>query len=322
MNTRFWKGKRVLVTGHEGFLGSNLVRTLVNAGARVVGVDKVAGRPLSVLNGVRGLFKGIKQDLSDYQAVRLIIAARRPAVVFHLAAEAIVGRAKKEPLRVFRSNIEGTWNILESCRGKKFVKSIVVASSDKAYGTALNLPYNEDTPLKGRQTYDASKSCEDIIARSFFYSYGLPVAVMRCGNIYGPGDFNFSRLIPDAVRSALAGKRFVIRSDGKYTRDYVFIDDVVEGYLALAEKMAARRLYGAAFNLSDEKPQTVLQVYRAVGKAFGGNIKKPVILNRALDEIRDQYLSAKKIRRVLGWKARYTFAEGLRKTVAWYREEL
>jgi len=322
MNERFWHNKRVLVTGHEGFLGSNLVRALITLKCKVTGIDKVSNRGLSVLNGIRGGFSGIKLNLSDLPGVRRAVARCRPQIIFHLAAEAIVGRAKKDPLNVFKSNVQGTWNLLESCRGNRNIAAVLVASSDKAYGTALNLPYHEDTPLKGRQTYDASKSCEDIIAQSYFYSYGVPACVVRCGNIYGPGDFNFSRLIPDAIRSALKNRQFVIRSDGTYTRDYVYVDDVISAYLMIAEKMRSDNLYGEPFNVSDEKPQSVKGVLKAIEKVLAERTKKPLIKNRAHDEIRDQYLSSKKIRKMIGWKAEHSFEEGLKKTIEWYKEVL
>jgi len=209
----FWKNKRVLITGHEGFLGANLAITLIGAGAKVIGIDKVKNRPISVLNGFRDCIKSYKLDITDYKRLQSVIFRERPDIVFHLAAEAIVGRAKKQPLNVFKSNIEGTWNLLEISRVYGKIKSIVVASSDKAYGPAKMLPYTEETPLFGRHPYDASKSCADIIAQSYFHSYRMPIGVLRCGNIYGPGDFNFSRLVPDAIRSILNSRRLMIRSD-------------------------------------------------------------------------------------------------------------
>lgn len=321
MNRRFWQKRRVLITGHEGFLGSNLVKVLLGYGCRVTGVDKVSRRPISVLNGLRGMIRSVKADISNLHAVNRVIKSERPEILFHLAAEAIVGRARRDPLQVFASNIQGTWNILEACRGKNYVKGIIVASSDKAYGSSKKLPYNEETPLRGLHPYDASKSCEDILAQTYHNTYKSPISILRCGNIYGPGDFNFSRLIPDAIRCALASKRLVIRSDGTFTRDFVYVDDIVRGYMMVAEKMRKAKLHGEAFNLSNERPYSVLQVFKKIEKIFGPTVKKPKILNRAKDEIHDQYLSARKAKRVLGWRPQFTLDEGLKKTIDWYAQE-
>lgn len=310
----------MLVTGHEGFLGSNLVRALAGKCSNIVGVDKVINRPISVLNSVRKQFVSIKADISDFNKIRNIITAKKPHVIFHLAAEAIVGRAKDNPINVFRSNIAGTWNLLESCRNKDFVEGVIVASSDKAYGISNKLPYTEDMPLAGRHPYDASKSCGDIIAQAYWKAYGVPAAVLRCGNIYGPGDFNFSRIIPDAVMCAIRSRTLVIRSDGKYTRDYVFVEDIVNGYIILAEKLKLKKLFGEPFNLSGEMPISVLEVVKAVEKAYGRRIPKPVIQNKAKDEIPHQYLSSRKARNVLGWNCGVLFEDGLKKTIGWYEE--
>ncbi len=307
-----------MVTGHEGFLGSNLVKRLIGSGCRITGIDLVSSRPLSVLAGLRSEFAHIRGDISNFNLTERIIKSKRPNIIFHLAAEAVVGKAKRNPVRTFRSNIEGTWNLLEACRGRGFVEAIVVASSDKAYGSKAELPYTEEMSLEGLQPYDASKSCEDIIARAYHRSYGLPVCVIRCGNIYGPGDYNFSRLIPDAIRCLIKGEGLAIRSDGTYTRDYVYVDDIVEGYILLAEKMKRLRIYGGAFNLSNERPLSVMEVFEKIKEAFGGSVKRPKVLNVAQDEIKDQYLSSKKARRLLGWRPRYTIEKGLQRTIYWY----
>jgi len=304
-------------------LGSHLARALLAAGAKVIGVDIVPRRDNSVLNVARKNLVSVQGDVSFFNIVRYIIGIKKPAIIFHLAAEAIVEKAYNNPVRTFKSNIEGTWNILEVCRGKKYVEGIVVASSDKAYGSQSHLPYKEDSPLQGLHPYDASKSCEDIIAQTYYHSYGLPVTVVRCGNIFGPGDLNFSRLIPDAIRCAVQSKRFVIRSDGKFTRDYVYIDDIVNGYILLAENMKKKKLYGEAFNLSNEKPLSVLKAVRKIKEVYGaGEMKAPKVVNRVKYEIRDQYLSAKKAKKILGWKPAYTFEEGLKKTIMWYKNML
>ena len=315
----FWKGRKVLITGHEGFLGSWLARTLLDSGAVVIGLDKVKNRPVSILEGLRKDMICIKGDISNLKLVDRVIAKYRPRIIFHLAAEAIVGEANRHPVKAFKSNIEGTWNVLEASRDKKFIKAIVVASSDKAYGSHAKLPYREDTALKGSHPYDASKSCADLIAYTYFNTYKLPVCVTRCGNIYGEGDFHFSRLVPDTIRCALGGKKLMIRSDGKFIRDYIYARDVAEGYMALAEVMVKKKIYGEAFNLSYERPVSVLELVKIIYKMCG---KKPSykILNEARYEIKKQYLSAKKANKIINWQPQYAIEEGLKRTISWYRK--
>jgi len=314
----FWKGRKVLITGHEGFLGSWLARILLGPGAVVIGIDKVKNRPVSILEGLRKDIICIKGDVSNLKLVNRVIARYKPEIIFHLAAEAIVGEANRHPVRAFKSNIEGTWNVLEASRNKKFIKAIVAASSDKAYGSHVKLPYREDAALKGSHPYDVSKSCADLIARTYFDTYQLPVCVTRCGNIYGEGDSNFSRLVPDAIRCALTGKTLMIRSNGKFVRDYIYVRDVAEGYIALAEAMMKKKIYGEAFNLSYERPASVLEIVKLIYKMCG---KKPryKILNNARCEIKKQFLSAKKARKIIGWRPQYAIGESLKGTIGWYR---
>ncbi|MDP2921143.1 MAG: SDR family NAD(P)-dependent oxidoreductase [Candidatus Omnitrophota bacterium] len=317
----FWKNKTVLITGHEGFLGSNMARVLSGSGARIIGVDKVKNRPDNMLEGLRKNIISIKEDISDLRSVKKIVNKYKPQVIFHIAAEAIVGEANKDPVAAFKSNIEGTWNILEASRDKKFIEAIVVASSDKAYGSHKILPYKEDAALKGSHPYDVSKSCADLICRAYWNTYRVPVCVTRCGNIYGPGDFHLSRIAPDAIRRAVKGGTLLIRSDGKFIRDYVYVEDIVNGYMALAENMKKLRLYGEAFNFSCENPITVIEMVKRIYKLAG---KKPdyKILNKAKYEIKNQFLCSMKARRVLNWKPEYTLNQGLKKTIAWYEEKL
>jgi CDP-glucose 4,6-dehydratase len=317
MSTAFWKNKKVLITGHEGFLGSNITKTLVDYGTDIVGIDKIKNRPDSVLAGLRSRMTCIKGDISSFRLVKNLIDKYRPCVIFHLAAEAIVGEANRNPLKTFRSNIEGTWNILEASRGKKFIKAIVAASSDKAYGSHKILPYRENAPLKGSHPYDVSKSCADLICYAYWNTYKTPVCVTRCGNIYGPGDFNYSRLVPDAVRCAIQNKQFKIRSDGRFIRDYIYVEDIVNGYITLAEKMEGLKLYGEAFNFSDRNPITVIEIVKEIYRLTG---KKPdyKIINQARCEIKHQYLDAGKARKILGWKTDYRLEEGLIRTIDWY----
>lgn len=318
-NPQFWKKKRVLVTGHQGFLGSWLAKHLVQLGARVIGVDIAKTNRNLLLKKLN--IKNIQADVVDLEAIKRAINKYKPEIVFHLAAQAIVGEAVKIPLRTFKSNIEGTWNILEAIRNKSFIKVIIIASSDKAYGSQKKLPYKEDMPLQGNYPYDVSKSCADSLAYTYFKTYGVPVCVTRCGNIYGPGDLHFSRLVPDAISSAIKNKMFKIRSDGKFTRDYIFVEDVVRGYLLLAEKMNKLKLYGESFNFSNEKPLSVLEMVKTIYRCAG---KKPnlKILNQVKYEIPHQYLSAKKAKDILGWRPRYDLKNGLEITINWHRDFL
>ncbi len=316
-NNRFWQNKTVLVTGHEGFLGSWLSKILIEKEARVVGLDKIRSRPYSILNDLRKNVTCIQGDIVNLELVRRVIDKYEPKVIFHLAAEAIVVHANKDPIKTFKSNIEGTWNVIDASRNKKFIEAIIVASSDKAYGSHKKLPYTEDAPLAGSHPYDVSKSCADRLAYAYFNTYCLPVAVTRCGNIYGPGDFHFSRIVPDTMRCALSGKTLYIRSDGKFIRDYIFVEDVVSGYLMLAENMRKLKLGGEAFNFSDENPITVMKlvdkIYKAANKK--SNYK---ILSKAKYEIKHQYLTSRKARKILGWKPAYSLESGLKKTIEWY----
>lgn len=318
MDKKFWTGKNVLITGFEGFLGSNLTKALIPSGAKIFGLDiKIKRRDTILVPDDYKRISVIKGSVVNYRLVEKIIGKNKINVVFHLAAEAIVGKCHNSPLRTFSTNIRGTWNVLEACRDTKYIKVIIIASSDKAYGAHKKLPYTEEAPLQGNHPYDVSKSCADLIANTYVHTYGLPVCVTRCGNIYGPGDFNSSRLIPDAVKCALTGKKLLIRSDGLFTRDYVFVDDIVNGYILLAEKMRKLNLVGEPFNFSCESPLTVVELIKMIFKAAG----KPVdyeILNQAKHEIRHQYLSSRKARVKLGWKPRFSSLTGLIKTINAY----
>ena len=318
----FLKGKTVLVTGYEGFLGSWLVKILLEKGASIVGVDKVKNRPGSVLKGIRKDIIGIKGDIVDLKLINRIIERHKPSVIFHLAAEAIVEEGNKNPVNAFKSNIEGTWNILEASRNKRFIKSVVVASSDKAYGSHKLLPYSENAPLKGDHPYDVSKSCADLICFAYYNTYQIPVCVTRCGNIYGPGDHNFSRIVPDAIRCALTDRKLLIRSDGKFVRDYIYVEDIVMAYILLAETMFRRDIAGEDFNFSDENPLSVLGIVKKIYSLARPSSKKAnvKILNQAKYEIKKQYLSSGKARRILKWKPIYSLEKGMRETIKWYKD--
>ena len=317
----FWQDRNVFVTGATGLLGSWLTETLTDRGANVVALvrDSVP-RSRLVTTGVLNRVNVVHGGLEDYAVVERALGEYEVDTVFHVAAQTIVGIANANPFSTFETNIRGTWHVLEAARRSPNVKAVVVASSDKAYGDQIKLPYDEKTPLEGRHPYDVSKSCADLLAIAYAKTYGLNVCVTRCGNFYGGGDLNFNRIVPQTIRSVLRGERPVIRSDGKPIRDYFYIKDAVEAYLLLAEKMRALKIAGEAFNFSNEIQVTVLELVKLILKLMGDNDLKPSVLNQASNEIRHQYLSAKKARRVLGWRPHYTLQQGLGETIAWYQD--
>lgn len=321
MPDTFWQDRNVFVTGATGLLGSWLAEVLVARGASVVALvrDSVPCSRLATA-GVLGRVNVVHGALEDLSLIERSLGEYEVDTVFHLAAQTIVGIANRNPLSTFESNIRGTWNVLEAARRSPLVKAVVVASSDKAYGDQEKLPYDETTPLEGRHPYDVSKSCADLISLAYAKSYGMNVCVTRCGNFYGGGDLNFNRIVPQTIRSVLRDERPVIRSNGKPVRDYFFIKDGVEAYLMLAEKMRSLKIAGEAFNFSNEIQVNVLELTKMILKLTGREDLKPRVLNQATNEILHQYLSAKKARRVLGWRPRYTLEQGLRETIAWYRE--
>jgi len=319
MTDKFWKNRNVFVTGCTGLLGSWLTKALVERGANVVGLirDLV---PKSNLNwsGFNDKITIVRGEIEDYFLLERAINEYEIDTVFHLAAQTIVTIANRNPISTFETNIWGTWNVLEACRKAPLVRRIVFASSDKAYGDKEELPYDENTPLEGRHPYDVSKSCADLLCRAYYETYNLPVCVTRCGNFYGGGDLNFNRIVPGTIRSVLNNEPPVIRSDGTLVRDYFYIEDAVEAYLLLAEKMENKEIHGEAFNFSNELQITVLEIVKKILDVMGSNLK-PVVLNEATNEIKHQYLSAKKAKRILEWHPRYMLEEGLGKTVTWYR---
>jgi CDP-glucose 4,6-dehydratase len=317
----FWRDRNVLVTGATGLLGPWLVRELLGKEAHVVALvrDWVPGSEL-VRAGWLEKIDVVRGELEDLAVLERALNEYEIETVFHLAAQTIVGTANRNPVSTFESNIKGTWNVLEACRRSPTVKRIVVASSDKAYGDQPNLPYDEKTPLEGRHPYDVSKSCADLICRAYFETYKLPVCVTRCGNFYGGGDLNFSRIVPGTIRSVLRGEKPIIRSDGTYIRDYFFVEDGALAYMHLAEKMDDPKVLGEAFNFSNELQIPALEMVKKVLAVMGREDLEPVILNEAKGEIVHQYLSAKKARELLGWKPAFTLEEGLRRTASWYRD--
>ena len=314
-----WSTRSVLVTGATGMVGSNLCRRLLDEGARVVGLI-ADDDPTSELarSGTLSEMVVISGRLERYDDVERAINNTEVDTVIHLGAQPIVGAAARAPRHTFETNIQGTWNVLDACRliGSR-VRRVIVASSDKAYGAQPVLPYVEDMPLAGVQPYEVSKSCTDLIALSYAKTYGLPVAVARCGNIYGPGDLNWNRIVPGTMRSLIRGEQPVIRSDGSLIRDYLHVDDVTDAYLTLADR--ADSFAGEAFNFSDEYPMSVLEIYAAICDAAGMSDEKPLILGEAPDEIPAQYLNASKARDLLGWAPTMSLGDGVAQTFAWYQ---
>jgi CDP-glucose 4,6-dehydratase len=318
-----WQRKRVLVTGCTGLLGGWLTQWLVTAGADVVGLvrDAVPGSNFHRL-GLADRVATVRGELEDYAVIDRILNEYEVEVVFHLGAQTIVGIANENPLSTFSANITGTWNVLEAARRSTRVKAIVLASSDKAYGTHAELPYRETAPLIGRHPYDVSKSCADLIAQAYWESYRTPVSITRCGNFYGGGDLNFNRIVPGTIRSLVDGQSPVIRSDGSMIRDYFYIKDAVNAYAMLAEKLLSGQAGGEAYNFSNEIQMTVRELVALICELFDGPVREPIVLNEATNEIPHQYLSAEKARTELGWRPQHTLREALGETIAWYKDYL
>jgi CDP-glucose 4,6-dehydratase len=323
MNTTFWQDQPVLVTGATGLVGSWLVRRLREAGAHVVCLvrDWVPQSEL-VRSGHLDAVTVVRGDVRDQALLERALGEHEIATVLHLAAQTIVGIANRNPVSTFETNVQGTWALLEACRRSPAVRQVIVASSDKAYGDQVQLPYDEDTPLQGQHPYDVSKSCADLIAHTYAVTYGLPVAITRCGNFYGGGDLNWNRIVPGTIRSVLRGQRPVIRSDGQFVRDYFYVEDGAAAYMHLAEQLAHdRALTGEAFNFSNEIQVTVLDLVQRILRLMNSDLR-PEVRNEASNEIRHQYLSAGKARRRLGWAPLFDLDTGLRKTISWYKEFL
>lgn len=319
----FWRDRPTLVTGATGLVGGWLVRRLLAAGAQVVCLvrDWVPQSEL-VRCGLLAQVSSVRGDVRDQALLERTLGEYEIDTVIHLAAQTIVPIANRNPVSTFDTNIGGTWALLEACRRSPIVKQIVLASSDKAYGDQERLPYDEETPLQGRHPYDVSKSCADLIAQAYAVTYGLPVAITRCGNFYGGGDLNWNRIVPGTIRSVLRGQRPVIRSDGRFVRDYFYVEDGAAAYMLLAERLAAdRSLCGQAFNFSNEMPVTVLALVEQILRLMGSDLQ-PDIRNEASNEIRSQHLSAARARQVLGWRPLFALEDGLQRTIAWYREFL
>jgi CDP-glucose 4,6-dehydratase len=318
--TDIWKNKRVLVTGAAGLLGPWVVRELLDKQATVFALvrDHIPDA-LFFEKDITDNASIIYGDLLDLPLLTRVLNECEIDAVFHLGAQAIVGIANRSPLSTFRSNIEGTWNLLEACRLSPWVKKIVVASSDKAYGAQPILPYTEEMPLQGRYPYDVSKTCTDLLAQSYFHTYKLPVCITRCGNFFGPGDLHFNRIVPGTIWSVLDHERPVIRTDGTLIRDYIYVKDVAHAYVMLAEKMDDTKIHGESFNFSTDKPYNVKEVVAQILSVMNAPAIKPKINNEATCEIPAQHLSSEKARKRLKWTPKYGVRKGLEETVAWYR---
>lgn len=317
----YWQDRNVLVTGSTGLLGSWLCLRLIAEGANVVALirDQVPKSYLH-LSGCSRKIIIVNGTLSDYDLLLRALNEYEIDTVFHLGAQTIVTIANRSPVGTFEANIRGSWNLLEAARQTCTVKKVVVASSDKAYGEHAHLPYEENFALKGRHPYDVSKSCVDLLAQSYYHTYHLPVGIARCGNIFGGGDLNFNRIVPGTIRSLYHNQEPIIRSDGSPERDYIYVKDTVAAYLCLARGLDRDDLWGEAFNFSNEHPLTVKEIVDKITSLSGKTHLKPQILGQGkqVGEIERQFLSSRKARERLGWRAAYSIDDGLRETLQWY----
>ena len=316
----FWMDRPVAVTGATGLVGSHLVHRLVEYGADVVCLVRDSNPHSLLFQPDRPVRTHVVWgDVCDQPGLERLLNEYEIKSVFHLAAQAIVSAANRNPVSTFASNVGGTWSVLEAARRCPTVSDIVIASSDKAYGSHDHLPYDESAPLLARHPYDVSKACADMIAQSYAATYALPVAVTRCGNFFGGGDLNWNRLIPGTIRSLIRGQPPVVRSDGEFVRDYFYVEDGAAAYMLLAEQLSQdEQLRGEAFNFSYEQPRTVIEVIDLIREQFPSDLQ-PQILRNASHEIRAQYLSAAKAHRVLGWQPKFSLSDGLQRTIEWYR---
>jgi CDP-glucose 4,6-dehydratase len=318
---------RSLVTGAHGFVASHLVGALLARGDAVRVLDRPDPRIADVggprrsgldLLGLRDQVELAEGDLRDAEAVAAAVAGCDS--VFHLAAQTIVGVARESPAETFEVNVRGAWNVFEACR-EHGAGRVVFASSDKAYGTSPELPYREDFPLRAANTYDASKAAADVIARSYAGAYGLPIAVTRFANIYGGGDLNFSRLIPETTIAVLDGRPPVIRSDGSPERDFLHVDDAVSAYQAIAGALDSGGARGEAFNAGGERPHSVREVVDLIAATADAGIEAEYLGTGTPDgEIDRQYVDSTKLRELTGWHPRVKLADGVQQTLDWYRE--
>jgi CDP-glucose 4,6-dehydratase len=318
----FWRYRHVLVTGCTGFLGGWVTEELLARGAYVVGlVRDWVPRSRFLTQDLAAKTVVVRGSVEEQAVIERALNEYEVDTVFHLAAQTIVTIANRDPLSTFESNIRGTWSVLEACRRVGGVRSIIVASSDKAYGVQPHLPYREDAPLAGRFPYDVSKSCADLLAQGYAATYGLPVAITRCGNFFGGGDLNFNRIVPGTIMSVLRNEAPIIRSDGTYVRDYLYVRDGALACLLLAEEMQRQGFRGEAFNFSYEVRFSVREMVDHLLGLMGRPDLVPIVRNEVSNEIPHQYLSSQKARERLKWNPAFGVDEGLRETIAWYRQE-
>jgi CDP-glucose 4,6-dehydratase len=322
-DAKFWRNRRVFVTGGTGLVGGWLLERLIQLKADPVALvrDWVPGARFVEINLDRYV-NVVHGDVRDQKLLERVLGEYEIDTVIHLAAQTIVGIANRNPISTFETNIAGTWALLEAARRSPTVKATVIASSDKAYGSAPALPYTEATRLAGRHPYDVSKSCADLIAQSYAHTWRLPVAITRCGNFFGGGDLNWNRIVPGTIRSILCNERPVVRSDGKFVRDYIYVEDAVDSYLVLADALRREpKLVGEAFNFATGEPCSVLDVVGLITNQMQSKLE-PIILNEASNEIREQFLDSSKAEKALGWRPRFGMKDGLARTIAWYRRHL
>jgi CDP-glucose 4,6-dehydratase len=305
-----------LVTGAQGFAGAWLSKALLEQGAKVVGYDRgrSEGSVLELLE-LASEVEVVAGDLVDGEAIAAALSGNGIDAVYHLAAQTIVGEANESPLPTFESNVRGTWTLLEACR-QAGVGAVVVASSDKAYGPSDELPYTEETPLRATFPYDASKAAADLLSRSYWHTYGLPVAVTRFANLYGGGDLNFSRLVPETVTAVLDGRSPVIRSE----RDFLYVEDAARAYLAIAAALHEGKAGGEAFNAGGGEPHSVREVVELICELGGGEVEPDFQgSGTPAGEIDRQWLDSSKLREATAWEPEVELREGLGRALDWYR---
>lgn len=324
MRNNFWEDRRVFVTGANGFLGSWLTKELVEKKAKVVALirDQLPDSKFNT-SGIINKVTVVNGCLEDYELIERVLKEYEIDTCFHLGAQTLVEIAERSPLSTFESNIKGTWNVLEAVRNIGTVERLVLASSDKAYGPGYKLPYSEDDYLHGLHPYDVSKTCSDLIVQTYYNTYKLPITITRCGNIYGGGDLNFSRIIPGTIKAAIFNENpIVLRSDGTYLRDYIYVEDVVDAYMALAENLDNEDVKGQAFNIATGTPTSVLELVDKILTLSEKRFLKIFIKNEAIKETKEEYLDCQKIRNILGWKYKYDLDKGLEETISWYNKFL
>tara|TARA_B100000886_G_scaffold340550_1_gene311137 strand:+ start:3458 stop:4459 length:1002 start_codon:yes stop_codon:yes gene_type:complete len=326
----FWKNKKVFITGIDGFVGSNLAKELISKKAKVYGLVKRRKKSLLYFENINKKITIYKGDIKNKNLLNKILKSNKIEICFHLAAQVEVGKANNNPFSTFETNIRGTYTLLDTInKNNKFIKSVIIASSDKVYGTYPKkyLPYKEDYKLKANYPYEVSKACCDIISKSFSGDlFRLPIIITRFTNIYGPGQLNFSALIPDIIQTILLKKKFIPRGDGSAIRDFIYVKDIISIYLLLSKKLYLSKKYsGEIFNAGTNKPISVKQIIEKIliqnnKKKELKEIIKLMKSKSAPGEIPYQYMDCKKINKYFRWKPTYTFDRGIRETINWYKK--